>query len=432
LFVVEMWERFSFYGMRAILVLFVADAARGGLGWSQASASRLFSYYGFCAYAFPLVGGYLADRWLGTHLALLIGSFVIAAGHFCLAVPSQPTFFAGLALVAIGTGFFKTNASTMVGQLYKQGDSRRDGGFTIFYLGVNVGALLGQFVCGYLGESPRWGWHWGFGAAGVGMLLGLGFYLRLRHKYLAGIGDVPNRALAAKQHESSGPLSPEERHRLAALLILIAFTIPFWMAFEQAGSSMNFFAADRTDRILMGFKIPASWFQSVNSAVLILTAPLFAALWTALGRRGLNPSTPTKMIFAMLLVGLGFVFMVEGARRSEGGRLASPFWLCAAYSFHTFGELCLSPVGLSLVTKLAPLKFASLLMGVWFFATAISEFLAGQLAALTDRVAHGELFRVIGGQADFYLVFVITSFATALLIIPFGPWLRRQMQGRDV
>jgi POT family proton-dependent oligopeptide transporter len=433
LFTVEMWERFSYYGMRAILVLFLVDGARGGLGWSHESASRLYGFYGFCAYGFPLLGGYLADRWLGTHRALVLGSFIIAAGHFCLAVPAVPTFFVGLALVAIGTGFFKTNASTMVGQLYKQGDKRRDGGFTIFYMGVNLGALIGQFVCGYLGESERWGWHYGFGAAGVGMLCGLALYLRLRHKYLAGVGDVPNRQLATAAHESaSGPLAPDERRRLMALLILIAFTIPFWMAFEQAGSSMNFFASERTARTVWGYTIPASWFQSVNSAVLIVSAPLFAGMWTALGRRGRAPSTPTKMVLAMLLLGGGFVFMVIGARLSDGGALVSPVWLCAAYALHTFGELCLSPVGLSLVTKLAPLKFASLLMGVWFFATAISEFLAGHLASLTEKIARGELFHLLGGQADFYLVFVFTSVATALLLLPFGPWLRRQMQGRDV
>jgi POT family proton-dependent oligopeptide transporter len=435
LFAVEMWERFSFYGMRAILALFVADSARGGLGWSKADASNLVGTYGMFAYGLPVIGGYLADRFLGTHRSMVIGGLIIAAGHFCLAVPAKATFFAGLALIVIGTGFFKSNVSTMVGQLYPQGDRRRDGGFTIFYLGVNVGALLGQFVCGYLGESPRWGWHYGFGAAGVGMLLGLGLYLRLRSKYLAGVGEVPNRQLAVTRHEaatSSAPLSRDERRRLTALFVMIAFTIPFWMAFEQAATSMNFFAAERTDRVVLGFTIPASWFQSVNSAVLIATAPLFAWLWTALGQRGRAPSTPTKMILAMVLLGGGFVFMVIGARLSDGGGLVSPLWLCAAYTFHTFGELCLSPVGLSLVTKLAPLKYASLLMGVWFLATAVSEKLAGLLASLTDRIARGELFQLLGGQSDFFLVFVITSFATALLLLPFGPWLRRQMQGRDV
>jgi POT family proton-dependent oligopeptide transporter len=432
LFAVEMWERFSFYGMRAILALFVADSMRGGLGWSKADASNLVGTYGMFAYGLPVIGGYIADRFLGTHRSMVIGGLIIAAGHFCLAVPAKATFFAGLALIVIGTGFFKSNVSTMVGQLYPQGDRRRDGGFTVFYLGVNVGALLGQFVCGYLGESARWGWHYGFGAAGVGMLFGLGLYLRLRNRYLGGIGDLPNRALAPKQHESSGPLSADERRRLSALLILIAFTIPFWMAFEQAATSMNFFAAERTDRVVLGFLIPASWFQSVNSAVLIASAPVFAWLWTALGQRGRAPSTPTKMILAMLLMAGGCAFMVIGARKSDGGALVSPFWLCAAYALHTFGELCLSPVGLSLVTKLAPLKFASLLMGVWFLATAVSEKLAGKLASLTDRIARGELFHLLGGQADFYLVFVVTSLAAALLLLPLGPWLRRQMQGRDV
>jgi proton-dependent oligopeptide transporter, POT family len=432
LFGVEMWERFSFYGMRAILVLFIADKVRGGLGWSEASASRLYGLYGLSAYSLPLLGGYLGDRVLGTHRSLVIGGIIIAAGHFCLAVPTLPAFFAGLALVVTGTGFFKSNVSTMVGQLYRQGDTRRDGGFTIFYMGVNVGALLGQFACGYLGESPRWGWHYGFGAAGVGMVLGLLMYLRLRSRYLAGVGERPNRERTpARESAPAGPLSRDERQRLIALFVIFAFTIPFWMAFEQAGSSMNFFAAQRTDRNVLGFTFPASWLQSVNSAVLISTAPLFAALWTYLGRRGKEPSTPAKMTAAMVLLGVGFVFMVAGAHGSEGGHLVSPFWLIAAYSFHTFGELCLSPIGLSMVTKLAPLKFASLLMGTWFFATAISEFLAGQLAAITDRVARGELFHVFGGQADFYLIFVVSSAVAAVGLAALKPWLRRLMHGRD-
>ena len=197
-----MWERFSFYGMRAILVLFIADTARGGMGWSHATASRLFGLYGFFAYALPVLGGYIADRFWGTHRSMTVGAVVIAAGHFSMAVPTTPTFFLGLALVAIGTGFFKVNASTMVGQLYQPGDPRRDAGFTIFYMGVNVGALLGQIACGYLGESPRWGWHYGFGAAGVGMLCGLAFYLKLKPRYLAGIGDPPPRATAATRAAS--------------------------------------------------------------------------------------------------------------------------------------------------------------------------------------------------------------------------------------
>jgi POT family proton-dependent oligopeptide transporter len=347
-----------------------------------------------------------------------------------MAAPTTPTFFMGMGLVAIGTGFFKVNASTMVGQLYGENDPRRDGGFTIFYMGVNVGALLGQLACGYLGESPRWGWHYGFGAAGVGMLLGLGLYVRLKRRYLGDIGDQPSRAKAAER-AATGPLSSEERERLLALLLIMLFTIPFWVAFEQAASSMNFFAEQRTDRQVGHFLVPASWFQSVNPGVLILVGPLFAAAWTALGRRGREPSTPAKMTGALVLMAVGFVFMVAGARGSDRGALVSPWWLVAAYSFHTFGELCLSPIGLSLVTKLAPLKLSALMMGLWFFSTSISELVAGQLAALTDRVARGELFHLFGGQADFYFIFVVSSLAAAIVLAAVTPWLRRLMHGLD-
>ncbi len=430
LFLVEMWERFSYYGMRAILVLFIADSARGGMGWSAASASRLFGWYGFAAYALPVLGGYVADRWWGTHRSMVVGAVIIAAGHFSMAVPATPTFFLGMALVAIGTGFFKVNASTMVGQLYGERDPRRDGGFTIFYMGVNVGALLGQLACGYLGESPRWGWHYGFGCAGVGMLLGLGLYLRLKRRYLGDIGDQPSRVKAVER-AATGPLTRDERERLLALLVIMVFTIPFWVAFEQAASSMNFFAEQRTDRLVGHFTVPASWFQSVNPAVLILTGPLFAAAWTALGRRGREPSTPAKMAAALVLLAIGFVFMVEGARRSDRGVMVSAWWLVAAYTFHTFGELCLSPIGLSLVTKLAPLKLSALMMGLWFFSTSISELVAGQLAALTDRVARGELFHLFGGQADFYFIFVVMALASAIVLAAVTPWLRRLMHGLD-
>ncbi len=428
LFGVEMWERFSYYGMRAILPLFVADRLSGGLGWSDASASRLLGYYGFAAYTLPLIGGYIADRFLGTHRTMLIGAMIIAAGHFCLAAPGLVPFFLGLALIVLGTGFFKANVSTMVGQLYRTGDARRDGGFTIFYMGINLGAFLGQIVCGFLGESPRFGWHYGFAAAGVGMVLGLVTYVALRPRYLAGIGERPNRELSqARAARPNEPLTTSERNHLLALVIIMLFTIPFWMAFEQAGSSMNFFAARRTDRWILGFHFPASWMQSVNAIVLIASSPFFAWLWTRLGAKGRDPSTPTKMATALLLVGLGFVVMVVGAHRSDGGQLVSPMWLVGAYALHTFGELCLSPVGLSLVTKLAPMKLASVLMGAWFFATGISELLAGQLAAFTDKVARGEAFHLFGGQADFFFIFVVSSFAAAIALLAVRPWLKRLM-----
>jgi len=356
-----------------------------------------------------------------------------------MAIPSLPTFFLGLALVVIGTGFFKPNVSTMVGQLFGRGDGRRDGAFTIFYMGINVGALLGPLVCGYLAESPRWGWHYGFGAAGVGMVLGLVMYLLLRGRYLPGIGLPPAPAPELRAAGGAAPaaqgkparLTREQRDCLAALLIIIAFSIPFWMAFEQTGSSMNFFAAERTNRVAFGHSFPASWFQSVNSAVLLLAAPVFAAMWTALARRGREPSTAAKMAAAMLLLAVGFVFMVVGARRSEGGHLVSPFWLVAAYTFHTFGELWLSPIGLSTVTKLSPPQLTSRMMALWFFATAVAELLAGQLAAFTDRVARGELFHFLGGQADFFLLFVVSSLVAGAVLAALIPSFKRLSHGRD-
>jgi POT family proton-dependent oligopeptide transporter len=432
LFGVEMWERFSFYGMRGLLVLFIADAQRGGLGWSEADASRLYGWYGFSAYTMPLLGGYLADRFIGTHRSVVIGGCIIAAGHFCLAIPSHAAFFIGLGLVVLGTGFFKPNVSTMVGQLYGPGDGRRDAGFTIFYMGINVGGLLGPLVCGYLGESRRWGWHYGFSAAGVGMLLGLALYLRLRARYLPGIGARPSAATRdGGAGAGAAPFTREQRDCMMALVVIMLFSIPFWMAFEQTGSSMNFFAANRTDRSILGYNFPASWFQSVNSAILLVAAPIFAVMWTALARRGREPSTPAKMAAAMLLLAAGFVFMVIGAHRSDGGALVSPLWLVAAYTFHTFGELWLSPIGLSMVTKLAPIRLASLFMALWFFATAISEFLAGRLAAVTDRVARGELFHLFGGQADFFLLFVVSSVAAGIGLFALIPLLKRLTHGRD-
>jgi len=437
LFGVEMWERFSFYGMRAMLVLFLSDAQHGGLGWSKPAADRLYGLYGFSAYALPLAGGYLADRFIGTRRSMVIGGIIIAAGHFCLALPATATFFLGLALVVVGTGFFKPNVSTMVGQLYRENDPRRDGGFTIFYMGVNVGGFFGPIVCGYLAENPRWGWHYGFGAAGVGMVFGLVMYLALRQRYLPGIGLPPERATAGAPTASSASaprtsLTRVERDCLIALLVMMAFSIPFWTAFEQTGSSMNFFAAERTHRVILGYAFPATWFQSVNSLILLASAPIFAWMWTALAKRGLEPSTPVKMGAALFLMAAGFVVMVGGARASDTGALVSPAWLIVTYALHTFGELWLSPIGLSTVTKLAPVKYVSLLMGLWFFSTAIAEFLAGQLASLSERVEKGEIFHLLGGQADFFLVFVVTSVAAGVLLLALSPWLKRLTHGRDV
>jgi POT family proton-dependent oligopeptide transporter len=439
LFGVEMWERFSYYGMRALLVLYLVDRTHGGLGWDKAAASRLYGWYGALAYSLPVLGGYLADRRLGTHRSLIVGSVIISCGHFCLAVPALPTFYLGLALIILGTGFFKANVSTMVGQLYGTGDRRRDAGYTIFYMGINVGALVGPLVCGYLAESPRWGWHYGFGAAGVGMVMGLLLYLGYKARYLPGVGLPPARRAAAARPRSGDAAAPpgrpegltrDERRRVLALVIIFFFVIFFWTAFEQAGSSMNLFAAERIDRSILGFRFPASWFQSVNPAVILIFAPLFASLWTDLARRRREPSPAMKMTIAMFLVGAGFGFMVIAARHSENGVLVSPLWLIGAYVLHTYGELCLSPIGLSMVNKLAPLRYASLFMGLWFLASAIAEFLAGHLAAVTDRVARGEVFRLLGGQADFFLIFVVSSMVAGVGLLALTPFLKRLTPGQ--
>jgi POT family proton-dependent oligopeptide transporter len=425
-----MWERFSYYGMRAFLVLFLVNT-EGGFGWTKEEASHLYGWYTGLVYLTPLVGGYLADRVLGTHKAILIGSVVIASGHFCLAVPSKTTFFLGLTLIILGTGFHKSNISTLVGQLFGEGDSRRDAAFTIFYMGINTGAFLGPLVCGGLAKSPRFGWHWGFAAAGVGMVLGTALYVWQKRRLLGTIGDAPAARPPAPGETAAAPaLTREDWERIGAIGILAFFNIFFWSAFEQAGSSMNFFAEERTDRMLAGFEIPAPWFQSVNPVLIILFAPVFAGLWTRLAARGREPSTPIKFVWALVLVSLGFMVLVAGARLSDGGVRVSPLWLVAAISLHTWGELCLSPVGLSMVTKLAPARFASLMMGLWFVSFFLSDLLAGRLAGMVERVERGHYFTLLGGQADFFLIFVIAPLLGAALLLSLSRAVARLMHGR--
>jgi POT family proton-dependent oligopeptide transporter len=477
LFVTEMWERFSYYGMRAILVLYLVN----GLQWDAARAANLYGTYTMAVYLTPLVGGYLADRWIGTRRSLVIGGAIIALGHFTLAFRSMSAFYLGLALIVVGTGFFKPNVSTQVGQMYTPGDSRRDSAFTIFYMGVNAGAFLGPLVCGALAQSGRFGWHWGFAAAGVGMVLGLAVYLWGRERYLPGIGLRGTRAAAAREavraepdghaalHGALGAAAGivlalalggasvlgvlvggavgatfgitllgthgDERRRVVTLFVVVFFVIFFWAAYEQAGSSMNLFADKNTDLSIGSFVVPSSWFQSVNPLAILVFAPVFAALWQALGARRREPSTPFKMVLGLFLLGIGFLFMMAGGRRADGGVLVSPMWLTLAYLFHTWGELCLSPVGLSYVTKLAPARFASLLMGAWFLANAAANKIAGALAAYTPLPgeAHpvsagglgGLLQRVSSTNFGFYSIFVVSSFAAAALMLVFVPLLKR-------
>ncbi len=429
LFGVEMWERFSYYGMRAFLVLFLVSSA-GGLGWSKQEAANLYGWYTGLVYLTPLIGGYLADRWLGTHRAVIIGSIIIAAGHFSLAMQSLPTFYLGLALIVLGTGFFKSNISTMVGQLYQPGDRRRDAAFTIFYMGINTGGALGPLICGYLAQSPRFGWHWGFGAAGVGMVLGLVTYLLLKQRYLPGIGERP--AARRDPHESKPhqPLTRQDWQGIAAVAILAFFNIFFWVAFEQAGSSLNFFAEERTRREFLGINFLAPYFQSVNPVAILVLAPVFAWLWGRLAARGREPNTPVKFAFGLLLISLGFAVMVVAARLSDTGVRISPLWLVATYVLQTCGELCLSPVGLSMVTKLAPVRFASLMMGIWFLSSFASNRLAGVLAGQVEKIERGEVFHLLGGQADFYLMFVVATLVAGVALLALSRPVRRLMGGR--
>jgi len=428
LFGVEMWERFSYYGMRAFLTLFLISTA-GGFGWSKEQASHLYGWYQGLVYLTPLLGGYLADRFLGTHRSIIIGGIVIASGHFCLAIPAQSTFFLGLGLIIVGTGFFKSNISTMVGQLYSEGDRRRDAAFTIFYMGINLGAAIGQIVCPKL--AYRYNWHIGFSAAGFGMVLGLIVYLLLKRRFLGPIGDLPaSRRLAADRPAVKQPLTSLEKQGLAAIAILAFFNIFFWMAFEQAGSSMTFFAEERTRRDFLGIEFLAPYFQSVNPIAVITLAPLFAWMWTRLETRGWAPSTPVRFALGLFLLGSGFIVLVVGARLSDGGIRVSPLWLIVTYVLHTCGELCLSPIGLSMVTKLAPKRFASLAMGAWFLAMFIADLSAGLLAGTVEKVEQGHLFRVLGGQADFFLMFVVSTFTAGLGLLALSPVVKRLMAGR--
>ena len=341
-------------------------------------------------------------------------------------------------LIIIGTGFFKANVSTLVGQLYGDNDPRRDAGFTIYYIGINTGAFFGPLICGWLAANPRFGWSYGFGAAGVGMALGLICFLLLRKKYLGDIGMTPmgQTRMPDGGQASAEPLTKEEKDRVVAIIIVVFFVAFFWLAFEQAGSSLNVFAQQKTQRAVGGWlgsivpngEIPAAWFQSVGPFFILTLAPVFAMLWNRLGTR--QPSTPVKMTWGLFFLGLGFVVIAAGAWLAGANGLASPFFLIALYFLHTCGELLVSPVGLSFVTKVAPDKIASMMMGVWFLSNFTANLVGGYIAGTVQKVARGEVFTLLGGQADFFLIFVMTSFAACALLVILTPMLNRLIHGK--
>jgi proton-dependent oligopeptide transporter, POT family len=427
LFFTEMWERFSYYGMRAILVLFmVAPAAQGGLGFTTREATSLYGTYTMAVYLLALPGGFVADRYLSAKRAVLLGGVILALGQFALAIHSLTFFYTGLALIAVGTGLLKPNISAMVGSLYPPGDARRDSGFSIFYMGINVGAVMAPLACGWLAESaafksflaargldPARSWHYAFVAAGIGMLVGLAFYLAQLGR-LANIGErkaVKSAGAAA----ADVPLTGSEWKRIGAIAVLFAFTILFWAAYEQKGASLNLFAKHLVRTEVLGMSFPASWLQSLTPLYVIALAPLFARLWVRMGPR--QPSSPQKFAFGLFFIGIGFCLLVPASALTAQGRI-SPLWLAGVYLFDVLGEMCLSPVGLSTVTKLAPVKIVGLMMGAWFFATSLGNKLAGYLAGFFLATDSGRLMLLYGGIAAGLLL-------AAVLLTVLTPRMRR-------
>lgn len=514
LFLVEMWERFSYYGMRGLLILYLTqktDVWNPGRGFSDEVAGNMYGWYTGMAYFLPIFGGIIADKLIGTHRSLLVGATVIALGHIVLGVSGMGAlahndagmaiFVAGLALIVIGTGHFKPNVSVMVGDLYPPGDPRRDGAFTIFYMGINLGAFICAFICGTLGQKV--GWHWGFGSAAVGMLAGLILYVTCRPIFLPGIGEPPSGAAAnmwtpfffvaalvlsaavglgtyTKAFASASTwfdtvtaagttgaviynilwwsivagmivllvgflakLNWWERGPVLCIFVFIFFNAVFWLAFEQAGSSLNLFAERSTDRMIGSFEVPATWFQSVGSLLIIFLAPLFAGMWSALDRRGLNPGQPMKLALALILLGLGYVCMVVGSlgtSQSPAGATnpaasvakASMIWLFLTYFLHTVGELFMSPTGLSFLTKTAPVRFVSFLMGLWFLSNSLANKIGGTIAGQITNVEQGKVKLPwnFGGQADFFFLFVVSSIGAGIIVLALVPLLNWLLKDR--
>ena len=439
LFLVELWERFSYYGMRGLLILFMAaPASRGGMGMPLPEAGAIYGLYTGMAYLICLPGGWVADRILGARRAVMLGGVIIAFGHFCLALPQTYTFFVGLVFVVIGTGLLKPNVSTMVGELYEKNDARRDAAFSIFYMGINIGAFTAPLACSYLGENVNW--HYGFGLAGIGMTAGvIQFYFGQKHLGPAGLAPVSTPAdrrnffwyglgglvfvvvmgilafrgaISILQLSSGfgfiltatvvivfagmlifGKWTPIERGRIVMIVILFAAASLFWSIYEQAGSTLNLFAERNTDRTLPWMTFPAGWFQALPALYVITLAPVFAWIWVKLGPR--NPVAPTKFVIGLFFGGLSFIVLVPIAAKLG----VSPGWLAFTYLLQTIGELCISPVGLSAMTKLAPQRIAGLVMGIWFVALSVGDYISGRLASVYEQFPLPQLFGYVGLSA---------------------------------
>jgi POT family proton-dependent oligopeptide transporter len=460
LFFTEMWERFSYYGGRAILILFMTAAvATGGLGMTAATAAAIYGIYVACVYLFALPGGWIADRITGQRNAIFYGGILIAAGNFSLAVPGLATFYLGLLLIVLGTGLLKPNVSAIVGDLYPEGGARRDAGFSIFYMGINIGAFVAPLVCGFLGETIDW--HLGFAAAGVGMVLGLIQY-RLGYPHLLDAGHLKEEAHAGRGQAvktvsmgvgvvaviaailygidnsglvnitlegaayatgfvilglavaffafvlTFGHLESVEKKRVIVIFLLFLGAAVFWSGFEQAASSMNLFADRLTDRVFFDWEMPASWLQSVNPLFIIALAPVFGWLWVWLNNKEKEPSLPAKFGLGLLMLGVGFLVIAWGATYTMDGHTVSPMWLVSTYFLHTCGELALSPVGLSSITKLSPKKYVGQMMGTWFMGAALGNLIAGLVAGQFETLPLPTLFVTVAALVGIFgLIFLV-------------------------
>ncbi len=493
LFFTEMWERFSYYGMRAILILFMTKM----LAFDSKLASGIYGNFTALVYLTPLIGGFISDRYWGNRRSIVVGGLTMAIGQFILFFCASMVhtnmslaitlFVIGLTTLVIGNGLFKPNISTMVNQLYGPGDKRVDAAFTIFYMGINLGALFSPLICGTLAEKVDY--KWGFFAAGVGMVSGLIMFQLLKNKYIVTasgemiggkpkpvekpVSAVDGTALKAEfspariaiwlgvyavlwyvfltfvgfnwistlvfatSISASGfiitdpMLTKVERQRIIVIYVAAFFVIFFWSAFEQAGASLTIFADKQVERHIFGWEMPASWFQSVNPLAIIVFAPLFATIWVALGKKNREPASPLKQAIGLALLSLGYLVIAIGVKGVDANLKASMFWLIGMYILHTFGELCLSPIGLSMVARLAPMRLASLLMGVWFLANAMANDFAGMLSKLYPEggVATSIFGHQIATLNDFFMIFVIFSGVAALVLFLISRWMLKMMNG---
>lgn len=406
LFTVEAFERFAYYAMRSILVLYMVKFLFTDMGTlATEHAGSIYGWFTGLVYLSPVFGGWIADRFLGKRSSVIIGAILMGLGYFVIAMPYVSFFYIALGLIILGNGFFKPNITPMVGDLYPKDDKvGKDAGTTIFYMGINLGAFFSPLIAGTLGEN--YGWHWGFIAAGVGMFIALAIFL-WGQDTLGEIGLRVKLTAKARQAQDNIPLTRAEKQQIAVIAILAFFVIFFWVTFEQAGSSLTLFADRSVDRTIFGWTVPASWFQSINPVFILLLGIPMTRLWKWLSNRGQEPSTPMKMAIGLFLASLGFLIMIPAAMLASGGSKVTMLFLIGVYFTHTVGEMCLSPIGLSMVMRLAPVKMVSMMMGVWFVANFVANKLAGQFASLYEQME----------MTTFFWVPVITAGAAGLILL---------------